>query len=217
MVKSSEMILRNYPRPYLTEVELEILLDGTPDSRYGKVKRLLAEHKLWHIRRGLYGLTDTLGHPNKPHPFELAQSIYGPSYISLESAFSFHQLIPEAVYTITCVTTKRSKEFHTPLGEFSYLHLPVENFYTEVTLIKENGYQFFMAKPWKAICDYVFCYKKNWNSLDPLLESLRMNRENFPILRNEEIQWLNEYYHHTRISRFLKGIKRNLNQWEKSA
>src|SRR5580692_8559792 len=133
--------LQTYPRPYLSDADLEVLLDGTPDSRYGKIKRLLAQGKLLHVRRGLYCLTEELGYLTKPHSLELAQHIYGPSYISLESALSFHRLIPEAVYTVTSATAKRSKEFRTPLGVFSYLRLPLESFYVEVELIKENGRQ----------------------------------------------------------------------------
>lgn len=204
-----EDTLRNNQRRYLTEVEVEALLDGTPDSRYGKVKRLLAQGKLLHIRRGLYMLTDKAGFLGKPHPFELAQYIYGPSYISLESALSFHNLIPEAVYTTTSVCIKRSKIFQTPLGEFSYLHVPGQDFYFDVKLITENSYRFFMAKPWKAICDYVFCYKKSWDSLEPLAKSLRINLDDLPYLPDGEIEMLDEYYHHTRLTRFLKGAKRH--------
>jgi len=168
--------------------------------------------------RGLYCLTDKTNYLKKPNPYELAQYIYGPSYISLETALSFHQLIPETVYTITSVTGKRAKEFKTPLGVFSYLHLPIENFYTEVELIKENGYQFFMAKPWKAICDYVFCYQKDWTSFEPLLESLRINYENLPWLHNEETELLNEYYHTSRISNFLKNIQKiSSNNWNQKS
>ncbi|OGT38622.1 MAG: hypothetical protein A3F11_00765 [Gammaproteobacteria bacterium RIFCSPHIGHO2_12_FULL_37_14] len=205
-----ESKLRNYPRPYLTDAELAFLLDGTPDSRYGKVKRLLAQGKLLHIRRGLYSLTDVVGCKVKPHPYELAQYVYGPSYISLESALSFHRLIPEGVYTVTNATGKRSKEFHSSLGVFSYLHLPLENLFTGVELVNENGRQFFVAKPWKAICDYVFCYKKDWKGLEPLLENLRIDLDSLPMLRNEEIQLLDEYYQSARVSRFLKGVQRDL-------
>lgn len=202
--------LQHHPSPYVNNLEIAAFLDGSANSRYGKVKRLLAQGKLLHIRRGLYCLTEELGYTTKPHPFELAQYIYGPSYISLESALAYHKLIPEAVHTITNVCTNRSKEFHTPLGVFSYLHLPLENFYTEVELITENNYRFFMAKPWKAICDYVFCYKKDWKNLDPLLKSLRINREDLPMLQDEDIELLDEYYHHQRIKKFLKGIKRDI-------
>lgn len=196
------------PRPYITDVDLAYALDGSPDSRYSKVKRLSAQGMLLHIRRGLYCPTEKMGYLIPPHPFELAQYIYGPSYISLESALAYHGLIPEAVYTITSVCTKRSKEFHTPFGIFSYSHLPIENFYLDVELISIENYRFFMAKPWKAICDYLFCYKKEWDKIEPLLESLRIDREELPLPRYEEIETLSEYYSNSRITRFLKNIKR---------
>jgi hypothetical protein len=200
--------LQTHPHPFITNNEIEALLTtSSDDSRYSKVKRLLAEGKLLHLRRGLYVITDETGQITKPHPFELAQYIYGPSYVSLESALSYHNLIPEAVYTTTSATTKRAKDFQTPLGMFSYLHLPLENFYTEVALIHEDNYHYFMAKPWKAICDYIYCYKKNWKSIKELVENLRLNEENLISLRPEEASLLNEYYHSARIHRFLKGVQ----------
>lgn len=195
--------LRYYPRPYITDKEIEMLWSNTADSRYGKVKRLLAQGQLLHIRRGLYCIAE---HPIKPHPFELAHFIFAPSYVSFESALAYHQLIPEAVYTITNACVKPSREFHTPLGTFSYLHLPLKNFYMEVELITENSYRFFIAKPWKAICDLVYCYKKDRNSLDSLLESLRINPQDLPPLRDKEREALKEYYHQHRLSQFLKKV-----------
>ncbi len=194
------------PNSLVTDTELAFLLGGSPDSRYGKVKRLLAQGKLLHIRRGLYGLVDE----SKPHPFELAQHIYAPSYVSLESALAYHQLIPEAVYTVTSVSTKRSKVFDTPLGKFNYSKLPTQNFYLNVELITTNNHRFFIAKPWKAICDYVYCYKKEWHTLDPLLNSLRMDIEELPLFSDSEIELFDDYYHSRRVTRFLNGIKREL-------
>jgi predicted transcriptional regulator of viral defense system len=202
-----ESSLRKFERSYVTDAEFQALLKGTSDSRYGKVKRLLAQGKLLHIRRGLYCLTEELGCRIKPHPYELAQHVYGPSYISLESALSFHGLIPERVYSITSVTAKRAKEFNSPLGLFSYLHVPPENLLVGVELVNDNGYPFFVAKPWKAICDYMFCYKKNWNSKKPLLKDLRIELDNLPILSGEEIQLFEEYYQSARVKRFLAGIR----------
>lgn len=209
MNRLNDKDLRRLERPYLTDIDLDMLLDGSPDSRYGKVKRLIQQGKMLHIRRGLYYLTAMHG-AVKPHPFELAQYIYAPSYVSLESALAYHQLIPEAVYVITSACAKRSKKFHTPIGVYSYLHLPAENFYSEVELITENNYRFMMAKPWKAICDYIYCYKKNWDNLLPLMKSLRISRDDLPSLQEKEIETLENYYHHSRISRFLKNIAGDL-------
>ena len=204
--------LYQHPNPYVSDMELETLLGGTPDSRYGKIKRLLAQGKLVHIRRGLYCLTEKMGYPLKPHPFELAQYIYAPSYISFQSALSYHGLIPEAVYTTTSATIRRAKVFKTPLGIFTYLRLPSENFYTEVERVAEDYTPYFMAKPWKAICDYIYGYKHDWRNLEPLLQSLRIEKEDLPKLTQELFIRLSDYYKSKRITRFLNGIKKDFEE-----
>jgi predicted transcriptional regulator of viral defense system len=207
MHRSIEQVLRDHPHPYLTDIELRSLLDGTPNSRYGKVKRMLAQGKLLHVRRGLYCITKEIGYTKLPHSFALAQYIYGPSFISLESALSYHGLIPEAVYTTTSACGRRSKEFDTPLGIFSFQQVPLQNLYTQVLRVDENGNQFFIAKPWRAICDYVYCYRKGWQGIDPLINSLRIEPEDLPELHDEECQLLVEYYQRDRVRRFLKGVQ----------
>jgi hypothetical protein len=204
-----ENLLRHYPRPYLSDIEVKNLIGGTANSRYSKVKRMIAQGKLIHIRRGLYVITDEIN-TRQPHPFELAQYLYGPSLISLESALSYHQLIPEAVFTITNVTGKRSKEFHTPLGNFSYQSVPFDNLYIETRLVNENQHSFFIAKPWRAICDYIYCHRINWKNLDPLINNLRIDINNLPKLEENTVFLLDKYYHHRRINLFLKNIYREL-------
>ncbi len=215
MTSQLEQKLRNYPKLYITDSELPALLEGSSDdSRHGQVKRALAKGVLLRIRRGLYAIPRGLFGRQTLHPFELALKIYGPSYISLESALSYHHLIPEAVYTITSVTPKRATKFNTPLGLFTYTHLPPENFFVEVERREEEGQLnktiFFMATPWKAITDYVFCYKKNWNSLDPLVNSLRIEPESLPVLDQNLLDNLESYYKSVRITKFLRGVAREL-------
>lgn len=203
MGKHRLQVLKN-PTQLLSYTELPSILGNTADSRYSKLKRWVNQGTLLRMRRGLYYVVNNLG--DKPHPFEIAQYIYGPSYISFESALSYHQLIPEAVYTTTSACVRRSKMFHTPLGAFSYLHLPLENFYFDVQLIEQNNRRFFVANPWKAICDYVYFYKKEWHDTQPLSQSLRIDLDELPPLTEEHKETLNEYYQQKRIQRFLKGI-----------
>ena len=44
----------------------------------------------------------------------VANRIYQPSYISMETALSYYGLIPEAVYTTTAVSTLKTSTFNTP-------------------------------------------------------------------------------------------------------
>lgn len=195
-------LFKNYPRPYITDMELFALIGGSQDRCYSKVKRLLAQGALVHIRKGLYVISSS----GLVNPYSLAQFIYGPSYISLESALSFHGLIPEAVRTITSVTPKRANTFQTAFGLFTYDTIPSLNLLTEVTLIAQNEERFYMAKPWKAICDYVFVHKPNDMDIKNLLESLRIEESALPKPSFKEIQLLDEYYHRKRITQFLKEV-----------
>ena len=80
----------------LSLAQLARLLDGTPQRRYNLVNRALKHGELLQLRRGLYLLAPQSA--NKlPHPFVLAQALQTGSYISFETALSFHGWIPESV------------------------------------------------------------------------------------------------------------------------
>ena len=59
----------------------------------------------------------------------IANSIYSPSYISFETALSWHELIPEAVYTVTSATSLKTNGFNNETGNFSYRHLKPSLFF----------------------------------------------------------------------------------------
>ena len=50
----------------------------------------------------------------------ISNHLYGVSYISLETALAYYGIIPERVYAVRSMTTKRAKSFSTPLGNFEY-------------------------------------------------------------------------------------------------
>jgi len=85
----------------------------------------------------------------------LANLIYGPSFISLESALSFHGLIPERVEAMLSVTTGRSREFDTPVGRFVYCATRMDSFSLGVVRITEERTPFLMASPERALADKI--------------------------------------------------------------
>lgn len=188
-----------------SDVELADLLPGTDFSRHALVKRALAKGQLIQIRRGLYCLSDK--DRKKPlNLFSLAQKIYGPSAISLESALSYHGWIPEAVFAVTSVSAQRSHEFKTPLGVFGFARVPAEPFLAGVNLQSEDGDSFFIAGPWRALADYVYVHKKDWRGLKPLRESLRIENEHLEKVDFRELEEIEAAFRSRRVRRFLKGI-----------
>jgi hypothetical protein len=207
MVRLLEKVLQNIPSDYVRYSELCSLLPVTENARYSLIKRSLKEEHLIQLKKGIYIRGNYL-QKKKPHPFEMSQQIIWPSYVSLESALSYHQLIPEAVYSTTCVSIRRSSTIENKFGNFSYHKLPKQHFFLGVTRESEHEYAYFIASPWKAIFDYIYCYKKDWKSMTPLIESLRINIDELPKLDIEFANQAEHFYNSKRITRFLKGIDR---------
>ncbi len=176
MLNIIEEIRENIPQDILTDDILMNLRDGSPNKRYGVVKRAIAKGELVHIKRGLYHLAKKYQRKSL-NLFELAQWIYGPSYISFESALSYHGCIPESVYAVISACSRNAKEFHTPAGYFIYKRIPYPMLYLGVERVKSENSTFFMASPLRAVMDYVYVYRKNWRGIDPLIKSLRIEEQ----------------------------------------
>lgn len=199
--------LYDFRSDYITYSDLCQLLQVTDNARYALIKRALKEGYLIRLRKGIYRRAKHLS-KIKPHPFEMSHYLYWPSYVSMEAALSHHGMIPEAVYNTTCVTFKRACVIENEYGYFSYKKMPRENFFVGVLRNEENENFYYVATPWKAITDYIYCYKKDWRDLAPLEQNLRIELNELPILESDFAKKLSNYYHHDRINRFLKNIIR---------
>jgi predicted transcriptional regulator of viral defense system len=104
--------------------------------------------------------------------FEIANKIYKPSYISLESALSYYDLIPESTYGVTSVSTRRTYKFTTSTAEFSYKTIRLD-LYFGYFIQAYNQKSFKIAFPEKAILDYLYLNPHLKNEKD--FESLRVN------------------------------------------
>ena len=121
-----------------------------------KITDLMRKKQIIRVKKGLY----IFGQDYRKRPYSreiLANLIYGPSYISLEYALSYHGLIPERVESLTSVTTGRSRSFTTPVGLFTYRMIPLPSFQTGMTRIElDDGGAFLIATPEKALVDKIF-------------------------------------------------------------
>ena len=134
------------------------------------------------LKKGLYAVVPQHGGQFISLPL-VANQLYGPSQVSLEFALFHYGLIPEAVAQITSVTTKRGRQFDTPLGRFSYQRLPTDYYAKGICYVRDSATQaYMMASPEKALCDWLALTPnlklysiKGLSSL--LLEDMRMDVE----------------------------------------
>jgi hypothetical protein len=122
----------------------------------GRVSRWMRSGELQGVVKGIYVTAPELR--KRPLSLEiLANKIYGPSYVSFEYVLSQAGLIPEAVRTITSATPKRNRNFDTPLGHFSYRHLPLAVYSFGWTRREHSdGSGWLEAQPEKAFLDWLY-------------------------------------------------------------
>jgi len=210
MQRLTEIALEKASAGVFTRPEVACWVRGSPNRQFSLLRRALKAGEAVRIHRGLYCLA-TKYLRQKIDPLVLSQRIYGPSYISLETALSHHGWIPEAVYAITSVSGDRSREFDTPLGHFSFTRVPQRTFYAEVSRVEqEAGCSFLLASPLKALADYVYVHKCDWDSARSLIESLRVDEDLLATIEAEGVDRLRDNYSSLRVRRFLEGLRKDL-------
>ena len=119
-----------------------------------KIRAMEKDGQLIRLKRGLYVVSSEVS--GKPvNACLCANHIYGPSYVSQQWALRWYGLIPERVYTMTSVTTKRTREFENSLGRFTYEQVKPEYFAIGINNVEEDGVTFLMASREKALCDLI--------------------------------------------------------------
>jgi hypothetical protein len=135
----------------------QLLLDILKEYKrpHDKIDELVKQELLTQVKRGFYIPGPKL-HLASPEPFLIANHLYGPSYVSLDSALSYLSIIPERVYETSSVTPNLPKAYRTPIGKFSYTRLPYPYYSYGIQQIQLTEKQVvLMASPEKALCDKV--------------------------------------------------------------
>lgn len=175
-----------------------------------KITKHLRNKEIVQLKKGFYIKNNT---SNVVLSEKIAANLlYGPSYISLEYALSFYNLIPERVEVITSVTTKRKKKFITPIGTFLYFAIKMDYYSLGIKWQRENqdrGY--FIASPEKALIDKLYFDNALHSQKDMtiyLLENLRIDKKNLKELDAVLIDNIIDTYKKKSLINLIKVIKK---------
>lgn len=123
---------------------------------YKKIQRLEQKGVIQKLLKGKY-----LFLFGKNNDYEVANWLYQPSYISLESALSFYGMITGFSYKITSICLKKTKNLQIYNKEFTYSQIDKELFFGY-----EKKDNFLIAEKEKAVFDYIYFSQKGLRSLD---------------------------------------------------
>ncbi|MCH5218600.1 MAG: hypothetical protein J1F07_08670 [Muribaculaceae bacterium] len=119
------------------------------------------------LRKEWYIFSDCLSYPGIQ--YLIANKIYAPSYVSLQSALCFYGIIPESVVDVTSVSARDTKHFESPLGLCFYSKIKRELFfgYRVMEFDKIGAIKF--ATPEKAILDFLY-FNSFYNTQKDMIE-----------------------------------------------
>ena len=114
--------------------------------------------------------------------YRVSNLLLQPSYISLETALSHYQFIPEAVYSIKAITTVKTVSYQTHAGNY-YYHAIKPAYFFGYSIQYWDRLPLLIAEPEKAIIDYLYLGSRLNTPED--LAALRLNTAAI----NETINW----------------------------
>lgn len=193
--------------------QLSRLLDGSDGRRYALVNRALNSGELLQLQRGIYILATPYCH-YRCHPFAIAQAFVPGSYISFETALSFHGWIPEKIVTVSSVVPgRKAKQIeHEALGTYRFYSLATNpGYFLELVNRHHIDKQtMLVAKPCRALMDLVCLRKIVWQGMDWLLKGLRIEYDMLRSITREDVSILKQVYKHKRMKSFLASFSREL-------
>ena len=155
-----------------------------PEEKVKTIKnnlsRWIIKGYLARLKRDLYELVDKSADLRVPDLY-VANRLYEPSYVSLETALSLYSIIPDVAANVTSVTTRPTRAFKNKYGSFFYKTCKFKAF-TGYRLILYEGFKVYIADKEKALVDFLYYRLLLSHSLD--FEEERLNKR---IL--ERIDW----------------------------
>lgn len=142
------------------------------------------------LKRGLYEITYPKDF-NVPDMY-IANKLYSPSYVSMETALSNYSIIPEVSMAVTSITTKPTRRFKNKHGLFIYRTVKTDAF-TGYYVEKQGDFSILIAESEKALVDYL--YFKTLRNKKLSLKDERIDRDVVSRLNKKKLNKYAKLYH----------------------
>lgn len=175
---------------------------------YDWISQRVKKGELIRLKNGYFIVAEKI--EKSPVPFEqIANLLYGPSYISFEWALSYYEMIPEGVFVVTSASATRTKSFKTPLGVFDYIYISHNRYAKGICQRENNAGRFLIATPEKALADVVHFKSNSLNSrelLVDLIEGKRIEEGALKQLDKRHLSEIAENYRSRAVTTLVKTL-----------
>lgn len=164
-----------------------------PRAKKSGVKQCLSRWKksglIASLRKGLYELTFPAR--REVSDMYIANKLYAPSYVSLETALSHYSLIPEVSMAVTSITAKATRRFKNSHGLFLYRTVQGKAF-CGYGIENHGGFDTLIAEPEKALVDFLYFKTRRGQKADR--DALRLDRKRLARLEKRKLDAYGRLY-----------------------
>jgi predicted transcriptional regulator of viral defense system len=193
--------LKNYPIFSTREL---MLFSNTPQNILQiQISNWVKKGELIQLKRGLYCFNPKISGV-EINNLIIANKLYEPSYISLEYALSYYDIIPDVTFQIISITAKKTKKFENRLGNFYYHHVKPSLFYG-FHQEKINDNMILIADREKALIDYFYINLNRIELKMKYLEELRL--QNIKHLGRTKLNLYARTTHKRKIMKIVELLK----------
>lgn len=120
-----------------------------------QLARFVSKALIKRIKRGLFCFDES-----QLDELELANFLYQPSYVSLETALNYYGVIPDIPRSVTSVSLTTTKKISNQFGSFYYAKIKPALFFGYLKVKSPVSENFFnLARKEKALLDYFYLRK----------------------------------------------------------
>lgn len=176
---NTQILAKINQSPYLTRKNLELLLGSNRRTVDYRIFSLIKAGVLSRLKSGFYISNEYFRQQADGQRYleYIGCILKQPSYVSLRYALAKYNLIPEAIFDLTYVTTKKTKRIDTAITSFVYNNIN-EKLFVGFSPLKYGNKVINFAKPYKALFD-LFYYAKisTREEIQNYVRSARINWE----------------------------------------
>lgn len=147
---------RKLVTPLFFGYQVEKLFPTEPKHQINtQLSRMVRRGDLIRLKRGVFTLAGV-----EIDEFVLANILYRPSYVSLESALNSQGIIPDVAAKVTSVSPITSKRISTSQGTFWYSKISRERYFGFVKVQDAHNQLYYdIAEAEKALLDWIYIRK----------------------------------------------------------
>ncbi|MBU2578530.1 hypothetical protein KKA09_00160 [Patescibacteria group bacterium] len=196
--------------PCFTKANLRLFQDNSDFSFDKNIQNWIKKGLIKKLKNGLYVTEKYILKEKEPTLYQefIANKLLRPSYLSGEYVLQKYNILTEAIYGLTSITSKTTRGFENFFGVFRYYNLKKELFlgFKEINFGK---FKILIASKAKSLFDFVYLKKNNFQEFSTKeIEEMRLNLDE---INKKDLEELLKYINlskNKKMFNFYNQVKR---------